>query len=54
MLIPLELAAAAVYFGVVIMLGEFTEAELELAREGLGFVTPFVAEWSRQLRPKKS
>jgi hypothetical protein len=53
-LIPLELAGAALYFGVVVILGEFTEAELELAREGLGFMTPFVAEWSRQLRSNKT
>jgi O-antigen/teichoic acid export membrane protein len=53
-LIPLELAGAALYFGVVVILGEFTEKELELAREGLGFVTPFAAQWSRQLRSNKT
>lgn len=51
-LIPVALVSGAVYAALVFKLGAFSDAELEMAREGMDFVRPFVAQWSRQLRTK--
>jgi O-antigen/teichoic acid export membrane protein len=51
-LIPLELAATIFYLVFVVKLKAFSRAELQLAKEGLGFMRPFVLEWSRQLKAK--
>jgi hypothetical protein len=40
------LASTAVYFVVIITLGAFTSEELELGKEGLGFIRAFLQEWS--------
>ena len=46
LLAPVALASTAVYFVVVITLGAFTSEELELGKEGLGFIRAFLQEWS--------
>jgi len=51
-LVPVALVAAAVYTALIIKLGAISDAEVELVREGLNFVRPFVNQWSRQLRAK--
>ncbi len=46
------LASSAIYFAAILKLGAFSEAELAQAREGLDFVRPFLAGWSRQPQRK--
>jgi O-antigen/teichoic acid export membrane protein len=45
-LAPAALVSAMVYFAVVLMLGAFTSEELDLAKDGAGFVRTLVQEWS--------
>lgn len=45
-LAPLALASAMVYFAVVLILGAFTSEELDLAKDGVGFVRTLLQEWS--------
>jgi O-antigen/teichoic acid export membrane protein len=51
-LAPFALASTAIYFAAIVKLGAFSKAELAQAREGLNFVRPLVAGWSRQLQRK--
>jgi O-antigen/teichoic acid export membrane protein len=53
LLAPVALASTMVYFAVVLTLGAFTSEELELAREGLGFVRAFLQEWSHSGMQRK-
>lgn len=46
--LPAGLGALAVYVLALWKLGTFTADETELAREGIGFLKPFLAAWSRQ------
>ena len=45
---PAGLAALAVYGLALWKLGTFSADEVELAREGGGFLKPFLAKWTRQ------
>ena len=49
-LAPIAIAAAAVYLIVIVKLGAISEDELEMGKEGIYFVRPYLAQWSRQLR----
>jgi hypothetical protein len=53
LLAPIALASTAVYFAVVLTLGAFSSEELELAKEGLGFVRAFFQEWSPGVMQRK-
>jgi O-antigen/teichoic acid export membrane protein len=48
---PAALGALAVYGLVLWKLGTFSADEVELAREGGGFLKPFLAKWTRQHIP---
>jgi O-antigen/teichoic acid export membrane protein len=47
-LVPVTLLALLVYVGILLLLRAFSESDLKLAREGLGFLRPFLAKWSGQ------
>ena len=47
-LIPATLLAMVVYILILLLLGVFTPSDLRLAKEGLGFVKPFLAKWTGQ------
>jgi O-antigen/teichoic acid export membrane protein len=47
-LIPAILVALVVYLLILLLLGVFTASDLRLAKEGLGFVKPFLAKWTGQ------
>jgi O-antigen/teichoic acid export membrane protein len=51
-LIPLELAAAALYLGGTLKLGVFSEADLRCAREGVRFIAPFLRERTSRFGPR--
>jgi hypothetical protein len=46
------IVACAVYVALIFKLGTFSTDELELAREGMGFVKPLIARWSNQPQEK--
>jgi len=46
------IVACAVYVALIFKLGTFSADELELAREGMGFVKPLIARWSNQPQEK--
>jgi outer membrane protein TolC len=52
-LVPATLLALVVYLLILLLLGMFTESDLRLAKEGLGFVKPFLAKWIGQAAPLK-
>jgi len=37
----------------LLVLGAFSNSDLKLAKEGLGFLQPFLAKWSGQPAPSK-
>jgi len=41
-----------VYVALIFKLGTFSADELQLAREGMGFVKPLIARWSNQPQEK--
>ena len=45
-------AGSLVYLALILKLGTFSPEELALAREGLGFLKPLLARWSRQPNPR--
>jgi hypothetical protein len=47
-LVPISLAAFLIYLLILFLLGTFSKSDLKLAKEGLGFLEPFLAKWSRQ------
>lgn len=47
-LVPVSLAAFLIYLLILLLLGTFSKSDLKLAKEGLGFLEPFLAKWSRQ------
>jgi lipopolysaccharide exporter len=47
-LAPAALLAFAIYLLILLALGAFSSGDLKLAKEGLGFLQPFLAKWSRQ------
>lgn len=47
-LVPATLLGLLVYVGILFLLGAFSESDLKLAKEGLGFLRPFLAKWSGQ------
>jgi O-antigen/teichoic acid export membrane protein len=47
-LVPATLLALVVYLLILLMLGAFSNSDLKLAKEGLGFLKPFLAKWSGQ------
>jgi O-antigen/teichoic acid export membrane protein len=47
-LVPISLAAFLIYLLILLLLGTFSKSDLKLAKEGLGFLEPFLAKWSRQ------
>jgi O-antigen/teichoic acid export membrane protein len=52
-LAPLVIAGLLAYLLVLLVLGTFTAADLRLAKEGLGFVGPLLAKWSKQATAPK-
>jgi O-antigen/teichoic acid export membrane protein len=48
--LPWVVVACAVYVALIFKLGTFSADELEVAREGLGFVRPLLARWSNWLK----
>jgi len=53
-LTPVALLGLLVYAAVLFKLGAFSTVELDMAREGMNFVRPFVADWSRRLERRVS
>ena len=51
--IPAISVALIIYLLILFLLRAFTESDLRLAREGLGFLKPLIARWSRQAVPVK-
>jgi O-antigen/teichoic acid export membrane protein len=47
-LVPATLLGLLVYVGILLLLRAFSESDLKLAKEGLGFLRPFLAKWSGQ------
>jgi len=47
-LMPVSLGAFLIYLLMLLLLGTFSKTDLKLAKEGLGFLEPFLAKWSRQ------
>jgi hypothetical protein len=47
-LVPVSLVAFLIYLLILLLLGTFSKSDLKLAKEGLGFLEPFLAKWSRQ------
>jgi O-antigen/teichoic acid export membrane protein len=47
-LVPAIFAALVVYLLILLLLGAFTQQDLRLAREGLGFFKPFLTKWTGQ------
>ena len=47
-LVPAILAALMVYLVILFLFGAFTQHDLRLAKEGLGFFKPFLAKWTGQ------
>ena len=47
-LAPLVLLGLLAYLLVLVVLGTFTAADLRLAKEGLGFMGPLLAKWTKQ------
>jgi O-antigen/teichoic acid export membrane protein len=47
-LVPATAGALVIYLLILFLLGAFSGSDLKLAREGLAFVRPFLAKWSRQ------
>jgi hypothetical protein len=47
-LIPATSAALVVYLLILFLFGAFTQHDLRLAKEGLGFFKPFLAKWTGQ------
>jgi hypothetical protein len=44
-------ALSIVTYGVVLwLLRTFSSEEIDQAREGIGFISPFVASWAKKLR----
>jgi len=52
-LIPATFAALVIYLVMLLVLGTFSNSDLKLAKEGLGFLQPFLAKWSGQPAPSK-
>jgi O-antigen/teichoic acid export membrane protein len=52
-LIPATLVALVIYLAILLILGAFSNSDLKLAKEGLGFLQPFLAKWSGQPAPSK-
>ena len=46
--IPATGVALIVYLLLLLVLGAFSDSDLKLAKEGLGFLQPFLAKWSGQ------
>jgi polysaccharide transporter, PST family len=47
-LLPATAGALVLYFIILFLLGTFSDSDLRLAKEGLGFVRPFLAKWTGQ------
>lgn len=47
-LVPATLLALVVYLLILLLFGTFTQSDLRLAKEGLGFMKPFLAKWTGQ------
>jgi O-antigen/teichoic acid export membrane protein len=47
-LVPAAVLALVIYLVILLGLGAFSSSDLKLAREGLGFLQPFLAKWSGQ------
>ena len=47
--LPSVVVACAVYVALIFKLGTFSAEDLEVAREGMGFVKPLLARWSNRL-----
>jgi O-antigen/teichoic acid export membrane protein len=45
-LVPATLLALVIYLLILLLFGMFTESDLKLAKEGLGFAKPFLAKWT--------
>jgi O-antigen/teichoic acid export membrane protein len=45
-LVPAALLGLVVYLLILLLFGMFTESDLKLAKEGLGFAKPFLAKWT--------
>jgi hypothetical protein len=47
--LPALVVACAVYVTLIFKLGTFSADDLEVAREGMGFVKPLLTRWSNRL-----
>ncbi len=47
-LVPAILSSLLIYVLILLVLGAFSSSDLKLAKEGLGFLQPFLAKWSGQ------
>jgi O-antigen/teichoic acid export membrane protein len=47
-LVPAAAGGLVLYFVMLFLLGAFSASDLRLAKEGLGFLKPFLAKWSGQ------
>ena len=50
--LPAVIVASIVYVALIFRLGTFSPRELELAREGMGFIKPLIASWSNRPQEK--
>ena len=48
LLIPVVIVACAIYLVLLVKLGAISPEEWEMGREGMHFLRPFLAQWSRQ------
>jgi hypothetical protein len=52
-LIPATFGGMLIYGLILFLLGTFSDSDLRLAKEGLGFLKPLIAKWSGQPVPLK-